>query len=74
MQSGADVLVVGEAASDGSPRPVSWEMFTPARQIALNAGEDGSVIAGHHRGAGLCAPRRRAAWHGAGGGLRRVRR
>jgi electron transfer flavoprotein alpha subunit len=43
MQAGADVLVVGEAAADGSPRPVSWEMFSPARQIANATG--GTVIA-----------------------------
>ncbi len=43
MQAGADVLVVGEAAADGSARPVSWEMFSPARQIANATG--GKVIA-----------------------------
>ena len=43
MQGGADVLVVGEAAADGAPRPISWEMFSPARQIADAAG--GRVIA-----------------------------
>ena len=43
MQAGADVLVVGEAAVDGTLRPTSWEMLTPARQIADATG--GKVVA-----------------------------
>jgi electron transfer flavoprotein alpha subunit len=43
MQGGSDVLVVGEAGIDGSPRPISWEVFAPARQIA-NA-SSGKVVA-----------------------------
>lgn len=43
MQAGEDVLVVGEAAVDGTPRPISWEMLSAARQLADAAG--GGVVA-----------------------------
>jgi electron transfer flavoprotein alpha subunit len=62
MQGGADVLVVGEAASDGSLRPVSWEIFTPARQIADASG--GKVVA-LFMGAGIAAAARSWATAGA---------
>lgn len=42
MQSGAGVLVVGEAGSNGTARPVSWEVLTAARQLANATG--GGVI------------------------------
>lgn len=62
MQGGSDVLVVGEAGIDGSPRPISWEMFTPARQIA-NA-NSGKVVA-LFMGAGIDDTARRWATAGA---------
>ena len=34
MQGSGNVLVVGEAGADGSPRPIAWEMLTAARQVA----------------------------------------
>jgi electron transfer flavoprotein alpha subunit len=42
MQSGADVLVMAEAAANGSPRPIAWEILTAARAIAAATG--GAVI------------------------------
>ena len=38
MQGSGNVLVVGEAGADGSPRPISWEMLTAARQVANELG------------------------------------
>ena len=32
------MLVVGEAGTDGSPRPISWEMLTAAREVASGLG------------------------------------
>ena len=61
MQAGADVLVVGEAAVDGSLRPISWEMLTPARQIADASG--GKVVA-LFMGSGIADPARQ--WGTAG--------
>ncbi len=52
MQSSAGVLVVGEAAIDGSPRPISWEMLTAAREIAGSLGGNSSVT-GLFLGAGI---------------------
>jgi electron transfer flavoprotein alpha subunit len=34
MQNGEGVLVVGEAAADGTPRAISWEILTAARAVA----------------------------------------
>ena len=61
MQRSRDVLVVGEAAGDGSLRAISWEMLTPARQIADAAG--GKVVA-LFMGAGIADAARR--WGTAG--------
>ena len=52
MQGSAGVLVVGEAAADGAPRPISWEMLTAAREIAERAGRQHSVT-GLFIGAGI---------------------
>jgi electron transfer flavoprotein alpha subunit len=40
MQRGAGVLVVGEAAASGVPRPIAWEVLTAARTIAAALGGD----------------------------------
>ncbi len=53
MQGSGNILVVGEAAADGSPRPVSWEMLTVARQVASELG-NGDVI-GLFIGAGIAS-------------------
>jgi electron transfer flavoprotein alpha subunit len=62
MQRGADVLVVGEAAANGTPRAISWEMFAPARQIADASG--GQVVA-LFMGSGIADVARRWATAGA---------
>ena len=51
MQRSGNVLVVGEAGADGSPRPIAWEMLTAARQVANELG-NGSVT-GLFIGAGI---------------------
>ncbi|MGH2615065.1 MAG: electron transfer flavoprotein subunit alpha/FixB family protein, partial [Thermomicrobiales bacterium] len=50
MQGGADVLVVGEAAANGSPRPISWEILTAARAIAS---ETAGAVIGLFPGSGI---------------------
>jgi electron transfer flavoprotein alpha subunit len=50
MSGGSGVLVVGEAAADGSPRTVSWEVLTAAR--ALASALDGEVT-GLFMGSGI---------------------
>ncbi len=52
MHDSADVLVVGEAAVDGSPRPISWEMLAAAREIADSLGGNSRVV-GLFLGAGI---------------------
>ena len=52
MQSSAVVLVVGEAAIEGSPRPISWEMLTAAREVAGSLGPD-SAVTGLFLGSGI---------------------
>lgn len=52
MDGSASVLVVGEAAIDGSPRPISWEMLTAGRELANSMGGNGNVI-GLFLGAGI---------------------
>ena len=66
MQGSGNVLVVGEAAADGSPRPISWEMLTAARQVASDLG--GRNVTGLFIGAGITAAAR--TW--ASGGADRV--
>jgi electron transfer flavoprotein alpha subunit len=51
VQGSGTVLVVGEAGSDGTPRPISWEMLTAAREVASGLGS-GSVT-GLFIGAGI---------------------
>ena len=51
MQGSGNVLVVGEAGADGSPRPVSWEMLTAARQVASGLGS--GTVTGLFIGAGI---------------------
>jgi electron transfer flavoprotein alpha subunit len=47
MSSTGGVLVVGEAAANGSLRPVSWELLTAARSLAdAMGGTVTAVIAG----------------------------
>lgn len=52
MQGSADVLVVGEAAANGSLRSISWEMLAAARELASALGGDCQVI-GLFIGAGI---------------------
>ncbi|HKG29340.1 MAG TPA: electron transfer flavoprotein subunit alpha/FixB family protein [Thermomicrobiales bacterium] len=51
MQGSGNVLVVGEAGPDGSPRPISWEMLTVARQVASELGSGN--VTGLFIGAGI---------------------
>jgi electron transfer flavoprotein alpha subunit len=51
VQGIGTVLVVGEAGADGSPRPISWELLTAARQIASDLG--GGNVTGLFIGAGI---------------------
>src|SRR5215211_754582 len=51
VQGSGNVLVVGEAGPDGSPRPISWEMLTVARQVASELG--GGNVTGLFIGAGI---------------------
>jgi len=46
------VLVVGEAPLDGSPRPISWEMLTAAREISQSLGGN-CTVTGLFVGAGI---------------------
>jgi electron transfer flavoprotein alpha subunit len=51
VQGSGNVLVVGEAGADGSPRSIAWEMLTAAREVA---GEVGSGnVTGLFIGAGI---------------------
>src|SRR5688572_6028687 len=43
VHGSAVVLVVGEAALDGSPRPISWEMLSAAREVADSLGGNSNV-------------------------------
>jgi electron transfer flavoprotein alpha subunit len=43
VQGSPVVLVVGEAALDGSPRPISWEILAAAREVADSLGRNSSV-------------------------------
>jgi hypothetical protein len=52
VHGSAVVLVVGEAAIDGSPRPIAWEMLTAAREIAGVLGEN-CTVTGLFFGAGV---------------------
>jgi electron transfer flavoprotein alpha subunit len=38
VQGSGNVLVVGEVGTNGSARPISWEMLTAARQVARGLG------------------------------------
>ena len=51
MQGSGNVLVVGEAGADGSPRPIAWEMLTAARRVVSELG--GGNITGLFVGAGI---------------------
>jgi electron transfer flavoprotein alpha subunit len=51
VQGSGNVLVVGEAGADGSPRPISWEMLTAARQVASDLGSRN--VTGLFIGAGI---------------------
>ncbi len=66
MQGSGNVLVVGEAGADGSPRPISWEMLTAARQVASELGSGN--VTGLFIGAGIADAAR--TW--ASGGADRV--
>jgi electron transfer flavoprotein alpha subunit len=66
VQGSGNVLVVGEAAADGSARPISWEMLTAARQVASGLGS--GKVTGLFVGAGIAATAR--TW--ASGGADRV--
>ncbi len=66
MQGNGNVLVVGEAGADGSPRPISWEMLTAARQVASELGSGN--VTGLFIGAGIADAAR--TW--ASGGADRV--
>ena len=61
MQRGTNVLVVGEVAVSGAPRPVSWEMLTAAREIA---GELGGQVIGLLMGSSIAETAR--TWGSAG--------
>jgi electron transfer flavoprotein alpha subunit len=66
VQGSGNVLVVGEAGADGSPRPISWEMLTAARQVASKL--DGGNVTGLYIGSGISEAAR--TW--ASGGADRV--
>jgi electron transfer flavoprotein alpha subunit len=51
VQGSGNVLVVGEAGAGGSPRPISWEMLTAARQVASDLGSRN--VTGLFIGAGI---------------------
>jgi electron transfer flavoprotein alpha subunit len=51
VQGSGNVLVVGEAGSNGSARPISWEMLTAARQVASELGSRN--VTGLFIGAGI---------------------
>jgi electron transfer flavoprotein alpha subunit len=51
VQGSGNVLVVGEAGADGSPRPIAWEMLTAARQVVSEL--DGGNVTGLFIGAGI---------------------
>jgi electron transfer flavoprotein alpha subunit len=51
VQGSGNVLVVGEAGADGSPRPIAWEVLTAARQVANEFG--GGSVTGLFIGAGI---------------------
>ena len=52
MKRGMDVLVVGEAAISGTPRPIAWELLMAARQIVDAAG---GTVTGLFLGSGIAA-------------------
>ena len=62
VQGSGNVLVVGEAGADGSPRPIAWEMLTAARQVASALG--GVSVTGLFMGAGIADAAR--IWAGGG--------
>jgi electron transfer flavoprotein alpha subunit len=66
VQGSGNVLVVGEAGADGSPRPIAWEMLTAARQVATELGS------GHVSGLFMGAGTTDAARMWASGGADRV--
>jgi electron transfer flavoprotein alpha subunit len=66
VQESGDVLVVGEAATDGAVRPISWEMLTAARQLASGLGN--GTVTGLFFGSGIADAAR--TW--ASGGANRV--
>ncbi|MCD6057708.1 MAG: electron transfer flavoprotein alpha subunit, partial [Thermomicrobiales bacterium] len=66
MQGSGNVLVVGEAGADGSPRPIAWEVLTAARQVASGLGSGN--VTGLFIGAGITD----AAQTWASGGVDRV--
>jgi electron transfer flavoprotein alpha subunit len=51
VQGRGNVLVVGEAGADGSPRPIAWEMLTAAHQVATELG--GVNVTGLFIGTGI---------------------
>jgi electron transfer flavoprotein alpha subunit len=51
VQGSGNILVVGEAGADGSPRPISWEILTAARQVASDLGS--GIVIGLFIGAGI---------------------
>ena len=61
MQGGENVLVVAEAALDGTPRPIAWELLTAARQLVSEGGGD---VIGLFPGSGVDAVARQ--WGSAG--------
>ncbi|MBW3632524.1 MAG: electron transfer flavoprotein subunit alpha/FixB family protein, partial [Chloroflexi bacterium] len=63
MHDSVVVLVVGEAAIDGSPRQISWEMLAAAREVAGSLGPN-STVTGLFLGSGIADAAH--AW-GAGG-------
>jgi electron transfer flavoprotein alpha subunit len=66
VQGSGNVLVVGEAGADGSPRPIAWEVLTAARQVASGLGSGN--VTGLFIGAGITD----AAQTWASGGVDRV--
>jgi electron transfer flavoprotein alpha subunit len=63
VQGSGNVLVVGEAGSNGSSRPISWEMLTAARQVA--SGLRSASVTGLFIGAGIADLARKWASGGA---------
>src|SRR5688500_13440368 len=66
VQGSGNVIVVGEVGADGSPRAISWEMLTAARQVASELGS--RSVTGLFIGAGIAEVAR--TW--ASGGADRV--